>query len=179
MPMNAKTEHVIELPDKVTAAYKDYTFTIKGPKGELTRHFRHPKIQIEVGKADIKVISVLPKKKDYALTGTWAAHIRNMTKGVTEGFEYTMKMVYSHFPMKTAVKGDKFVVENFIGERHPRVANILENVKVNVSGDQVVVTGIDLEKVAQTAANIEKATEIRNYDPRIFQDGIYLVDRRK
>jgi len=41
----------------------------------------------------------------------------------------------------------------------------------------VTVSGSDLERVSQTAANIEKATVIRNFDPRVFQDGIYIISK--
>ena len=179
MPVSVKTEKEIEIPDKVTVSLKDKVLEVKGPQGTLERTFAHPKIRLEADKKTVKVIADFPKKKTYALTGTWEAHIANMMKGVTEGFEYKMKIVYSHFPIKTAVKEGELVIENFLGERHPRRAAIYPDVKVNVSGDSVTVTGINLEHVGQTAANIEKATEIRNYDPRIFQDGIYLVERRK
>jgi large subunit ribosomal protein L6 len=179
MPVNVKTEKRIALPKGVQASLKEKTLEVKGPKGTLSRTFAHPKIRVEVGKEDIAVISDLPKKKEYALTGTWAAHVNNMVKGVVDGFEYKMKIVYSHFPIKTSVKESKLMIENFLGERHPREAVILPDVDVNVSGDAVTITGIDIEHVGQTAANIEKATYIKNYDPRIFQDGIYIVEKRK
>ena len=66
---------------------------------------------------------------------------------------------------------------NFLGERFPRTARIMPNVKVQAKGDQVLVSGIDKELVGQTAVNIELATKIRGYDPRVFQDGIYIVRR--
>ncbi|HOV66806.1 MAG TPA: 50S ribosomal protein L6, partial [Methanoregulaceae archaeon] len=43
--------------------------------------------------------------------------------------------------------------------------------------DAVTLSGIDKEKVGNSAANIEHATRIRNRDPRVFQDGIYIVER--
>ena len=49
--------------------------------------------------------------------------------------------------------------------------------KVEIKGDEVVVSGIDKEAVGQTAANIEQTTRIRGYDPKVFQDGIYPVDK--
>jgi large subunit ribosomal protein L6 len=119
--------------------------------------------------------SVASHRKERALMGTFKAHINNMIKGVTEGFEYKMKTVYSHFPIKTNVEGDFFIIHNFLGERSPRKAKILDQVKVEVNGDNVTVTGIDKEKVGQTVANIERATKVTRRDIRVFQDGVYLI----
>ena len=109
--------------------------------------------------------------------GTFRSHITNMIIGVTAGFEYKMKIVYSHFPVKTSVKGDKFVIENFLGEKYPRSASILGDTKISTKGDEVVLTGSDKEHVGQTAANIEQITRIKGYDPRVFQDGIYITQK--
>jgi large subunit ribosomal protein L6 len=49
-------------------------------------------------------------------------------------------------------------------------------VSANVDGDFVTLSGHDVELVGQSAANIERTTRIRDYDPRVFQDGIYLVE---
>ena len=49
--------------------------------------------------------------------------------------------------------------------------------KVKVSGDDVIVQGINIEEVSQTAANIEQATKIKNRDPRRFLDGIYVYEK--
>ena len=49
---------------------------------------------------------------------------------------------------------------------------------MEVKGDTVIVTGIDKELVGQTMANIEQATKVRGFDIRVFQDGIYLVEKR-
>ena len=119
-----------------------------------------------------------PHRKEKALIGTFSAHIKNMIKGVTEGFEYKMKTVYSHFPIKISVEENEFIIQNFLGERSPRRAKILENVKVETIGDNVTVSGIDKEKVGQTAANIERAARVKNRDIRVFQDGVYLISKR-
>ena len=100
-----------------------------------------------------------------------------MIKGVTEGYECKMKTVFSHFPIKTSVEGNQLIIQNFLGERFSRKADILENVKIDIKGENLTVTGIDKEKVGQTAANIERATKVKNRDIRVFQDGIYIVKR--
>jgi large subunit ribosomal protein L6 len=101
-----------------------------------------------------------------------------MVKGVTDGFTYTLKALYSHFPMTLAVKGNEFVVNNYFGERVPRSAAIINGVNVKVQNKiEVVVSGIDKEAVGQTAANIERSTTIKKRDRRVFQDGIYLIEK--
>jgi large subunit ribosomal protein L6 len=100
-----------------------------------------------------------------------------MLVGVTKGFRYELKVVYSHFPIKTLVKADKFIIENFLGEHSARKALILPGTNVEIKADRIILTGIDLEKVAQTAANIELATKIKDRDRRVFQDGIYITKK--
>jgi large subunit ribosomal protein L6 len=101
-----------------------------------------------------------------------------MMQGVQEPYEYKLMVRYSHFPIKIKVQGDRVIIENFLGERTPRKARILgAATKVKASGEEVVVTGPDLEAVSQTAANMEQACVIRNFDPRVFQDGIYIVQK--
>ncbi|MFB0522514.1 MAG: 50S ribosomal protein L6, partial [Candidatus Bathyarchaeia archaeon] len=51
--------------------------------------------------------------------------------------------------------------------------------KVAVKGEDVIVQGIDVEKVSQTAANIQRATKVKNKDPRVFLDGIYVYERHE
>ena len=73
---------------------------------------------------------------------------------------------------------DELIINNFLGERKPRSARILPGAKVEIGKDEVSITGIDKEQVGQTMANIEQATKVRGFDIRIFQDGIYLVEKR-
>jgi large subunit ribosomal protein L6 len=167
----------VESPKGVTVTMKGQTVQIKGPKGALEREFVHPRVRIALDSGVMVVSASRPGRSEMGLVGTWEAHLKNMIKGVTKGFEYKMKIIYSHFPIKTSVKGTDLVIENFLGERYPRKAHVVEGVTVKISGDSLTLSGIDKESVGQTAANIEKATVVKNYDPRVFQDGIYLIDR--
>ena len=121
------------------------------------------------------------RTKEKALAGTWAAHLRNMVKGVDEGFTYKLKAVYSHFPMTISVNGNEMLITNLFGEKVPRRAKLPwspAQVEVEVKGKtEVFVRGADIEKVGQTAANIERACRIRRRDRRVFQDGIYIVEK--
>jgi hypothetical protein len=53
------------------------------------------------------------------------------------------------------------MIENFMGERSKRVANIVGNVKVTVQGDELTLEGMDKEELGQTAANIHFATHVK------------------
>ncbi|BAZ98095.1 MULTISPECIES: 50S ribosomal protein L6 [Methanothermobacter] len=176
MVLAALIREEIPIPDGVDVTI-DGGVTVKGPKGELSRKFNHSEISMAVEDDKVVLEVKFPKKKDKAMIGTVRAHISNMITGVTEGFRYRMKIVYAHFPMSVKVAGDKVVIENFLGERHPRTARIVGDTKVQVKGDEVEITGINKEHVGQTMANIEQATKIKGRDPRVFQDGIYLVSK--
>ena len=180
MPVAAETRIKVKTPQGVDVEYnKNKILTIKGPKGSISRNFNHPRVKMEIQDENIISYCPLPRKKEKALAGTWAAHARNMIVGVTKGFEYRMKIVYAHFPVK--VKFDKknsfLTISNFLGEKSERKARIMDGVNVKVDGDQVIISGTNLESVGQSAANIERSTKIKRFDPRVFQDGIYITHK--
>lgn len=167
----------IKLPEGVTAKIENNVLKIKGEKGELSREFSHPKIEITISDNNVVIHGKNIRRKEKARIGTSAAHIRNMIKGVTKGFEYKMKTVFSHFPIKTSVEGKEFIIQNFLGERSARKAKILEGVTVDAKGENITVTGVSKENVGQTVANIERATKVKNRDIRVFQDGVYKLGK--
>ena len=179
MTLTGLIEERVTVPKGVTVTVQGHVVEVKGPKGKLSRDFSNPKTKVRLEDDEIVVSCEFPRVKDKAMVGTFASHLTNMIEGVTVGFEYHMKIVYSHFPMKTSIKGDKFLIENFLGERSARQARILGDTKIQVKGNDVVLTGNDVEAVGQTAANIEGATKIWGYDPRVFQDGIYITEKAK
>ena len=177
MPITGLKEERVKIPDGVQVKLQDDQVVVSGKGVTLQRRLADPRVSLVVEGGEVKVRSEFPKRRDGALVGTFAAHLRNMILGVTQGFTYEMKIVYSHFPVKATVKGTEFLIENFLGEKFPRKARILGATKVEVKGDQVVLVGPDIEAVSQTAANIEQATRIKGFDPRVFQDGIYITKK--
>ncbi len=169
----------VEIPDGVEGMLDGRLVTIKGEKGELTRDFSHAPIKIQLDGKTVTVQASWPRKKEAALVGTIRSHIQNMIKGVTTGFTYKLKIVFSHFPITAKIVGKTLIIENFIGERNPRKAKIMGDSKVIIKGDDIIVQGINLEDVSQTAANIQNATKIRNKDPRVFLDGIYVYEQHE
>ncbi|KAF5086752.1 50S ribosomal protein L6 [Methanobacterium aggregans] len=166
----------IPIPEGIDVTV-DGAVTVKGSKGQLSRNFNNRNIKITVEDGNVVVEARFPKKKDKAMLGTIRSHINNMIVGLTDGFTYNMKIVYAHFPMAVKAAGDKVTIENFLGERHPRTAKIVGDAKVQIKGEEVTVSGINKEDVGQTMANLEQATKIKGRDPRVFQDGIYLISK--
>ena len=177
MPVDAWIREEVEIPEGVEVTIEGNTVKVKGPKGELERELKYPGVKIFTEDGKVVVYKEFPRKKDIAIARTFKAHIANMIKGVTEGFTYKLKVVYSHFPVTVKVQGDEVIIENFLGEKNPRRAKILPGVTVKVRGQEITVESIDKEKAGQTAANIEQATRITKWDRRVFQDGIYIVEK--
>ena len=177
MTIAGQIESTIAIPGAVSVSYDAGIMKVKGPKGELSRNFAHPGIDIAVGEGEVSVSCEYPRIKDKAMVGTYVAHINNMIKGVTVGFTYHLKIVFSHFPMKVTVKGDRVEINNYMGGHAPRYANIMKGCTVKVNGADVTVEGIDIEACGQTAANLERATSRLGFDKRTFQDGIYIVQK--
>jgi len=174
-------EDHIAIPDGVTVNMDGNVLKVKGPKGELCRTFSHPRVVVAINGEKVTVSCEYPRIKEKAMVGTFRAHIRNMFRGVTEGYAYELKIVQSHFPMKVTVndKEKRVEVGNYMGGHAIRFANIVGNAKVKVTGTDITVTGIDIEEVGQTAANMEKCTQRRGFDKRVFEDGIYIVKKSR
>ena len=170
---------IIQVPDGVEVTIEGRKVTVKGAKGTLTRDFYHVPISIEGNGKTVRVWAEWPRKKEASLVGTIYSHIQNMITGVEKGFSYKLKIVFSHFPISVKVQGKTVVIENFTGERQARRVKIIGDVKVKVQSEDVVVEGLNLEDVSQTAANIEQATKVKKKDPRVFLDGIYVYERNE
>jgi len=174
-----ETLKTVEIPENVNITMDGRIVTVRGEKGELARDFSHTPISINLEEKTIKAQANWPRKREAALVGTVCSHIQNMITGVTKGFTYKLKIVFSHFPISVKVKESTLVIENFTGERSPRIAKIMGDTKVVVKGEDIVIHGINIEDVSQTAANIEKATKVERKDHRVFLDGIYIYERRE
>ena len=165
------------IPDGVKAQLEGMQLKVTGPKGQLSRNMRFPQVTVTCENNEVTISTESKRKEITSMVGTLEAHTKNMCRGVSEGFEYRMKVVYSHFPIQLKVQGTKLEIANFLGEKKARSARIEIGVTAKVANDEVVLTGIDRELVGNSAANIEHACHIRNRDPRVFQDGIYMVQR--
>jgi large subunit ribosomal protein L6 len=153
--------------------------SIKGKLGEAKKNFDKVNVNISVAGDKVVISPFSAKKKDNVIINTVTSILNNMVTGVTKGYTYKVKVVYAHFPITVRTKGKQVLVENFMGERSPRVSEILGDCKVTVEGDDVIVKGVSLEDVGQTAANIEQATKIKRKDQRVFLDGLYIYHKEE
>jgi large subunit ribosomal protein L6 len=169
----------VEVPSDVTISIKNKVVTVNGPNGTLKRDFRFARaISLEQQGNEIAVLTYHPRKKDKSLLSTIRTHIENMIKGAQDNFIYKMKIVYAHFPMTVKVEGDTVFIENFLGERAARKAKVRgKKTKITVDGEDVIIESPFIEDAGQTAANIQRVTKIKNKDPRVFQDGVYLYQK--
>ncbi|MCI4331858.1 MAG: 50S ribosomal protein L6 [Thermoplasmata archaeon] len=169
----------VPVPKGATLRAKDGRITAEGPLGSVHRPFPTDVLDLKVVGSEATLTLKIPpnRKTAKSLLHTWERHLANLGGGVTKGFQAKMKVVAAHFPMKVAVKDSSLVIENFLGEKYPRTAHLLPGVTASVEGEFVVLSGHDIEIVGQSAANIERTTKIRDYDPRVFQDGIYIIER--
>jgi large subunit ribosomal protein L6 len=169
-------QRTITIPEQVSVQVEGRSVKVKGPMGSLSEDLSHLPVSLSVNQGQVRLETIWPRKREIGMLGTAAAHVRNMIKGVTQGYRYDLRSVYAHFPVTVKVddKAKALKIENFTGEKTPRWAKILEGVKVTVKGEDISVEGIDLRSVSQTAANIQDSTKIKDKDMRVFLDGIYI-----
>jgi large subunit ribosomal protein L6 len=148
-----EVSRTIQIPDDVEVSIDGRKVTVKGAKGALSRDFSYAPISIERQDKTIRIWAEWPRKKESSLVGTIHSHIQNMITGVRKGFTYKLKIVFSHFPVSVKTKEKSMVIENFTGERNPRKAKTIGNVQIKVQSEDILVQGLNLEEVAQTAAN--------------------------
>lgn len=168
----------IEIPNDIQSEISENSIILKKDGKEIIRNFVS---LINIKKDGNKIIlsSTTKRKIEKKLFFTYIAHIKNMIKGLTEGFEYKLRISNVHFPIKASFNKDKneFVIKNFLGERKDRIINIIKDVDIKINGEDVIVSSYDIEKAGIVAASIEKGSKVKNFDRRVYQDGIFIIEK--
>ncbi|MEZ0360336.1 MAG: 50S ribosomal protein L6 [Hydrogenobacter sp.] len=139
----------IEIPKNVKVNISDGIITVEGPKGKLSMSI-HPDMKVYTDGNSIKVERSSDDPFHRAMHGTTAALIRNMVKGVTEGFTVGLEVVGLGY--RASLKGGN--LELSLGLSHPVVFPIPPDVKIEVKENKIYVSGIDKQRVGQVAAQI-------------------------
>jgi len=174
----------VTVPDGVTVTVKTRQVVVKGPRGELKNDLSHLPVDLQIKDAGKKVIVErwFTSGKQAASIRTACTHINNMIIGVTKGFQYKMRFVYSHFPINVAItnKDARVEIRNFLGEKVVRVVDALGGVTVSRSSDvkdEIVLVGNDIQNVSRTCALIQQICAVKRKDIRKFLDGIYVSEK--
>ena len=169
----------VKIPENVKVSLKTHMLNVEGPLGKTYKNFRKIPVDIEINDNMVLLKAQGTRNSSYAIMNTARSIIRNLLEGVVDGYTIKMKVVFSHFPINVKIDGKRVLIENFQGERAPRVTKIWGETKVVPKGDDVIITGHVLTDVSQTAAEIENGSRVKNKDHRVFLDGIYKFEKKK
>ncbi|HDP73561.1 MAG TPA: 50S ribosomal protein L6 [Candidatus Woesearchaeota archaeon] len=167
----------IEIPEGIQLFIEGKVLRVKGPLGEVSKAFIYPRVKIESNGKTVVLSAKNATKREKRMMLTYTAHIKNLFKGVKEAFVYRLKVCHSHFPVSVSVQKGEISVKNLFGENVPRKLALPSDVEVKLNGDIIEVKGTDIEKVGNCATSLEQLTRISNRDRRIFQDGIYIIEK--
>lgn len=142
----------IIVPAGVSVVLNGESIIVKGPKGELTRKL-NPLVKL---KAENNVITADVENKDdkffRSMWGTWAAHVKNMVAGVTEGFKKEMEI--NGVGYKVALQDADLRLE--VGYSHPVIFKVPKGIKAEVEKNIIRLSGIDKELLGNTAAGLRQ-----------------------
>lgn len=147
----------VTIPSGVTVTFENGLLTVKGPKATLSREVKK---DVDI-KIDGNTITLIPGKTDSAaaLWGTYASHLRNMLKGVTEG--YTRILEIEGVGYRAEVKGSEIVLS--MGFSHPVPLTIPAGITAEVQKNIITLSGADKDALGQFAANVRKVKEPEPY----------------
>ena len=148
--MSRIASNPVEIPAGVEVTLSDQTIKVKGPKGELSQA-ANPLVEINKEDAVLKFSPSNSEKAANAMAGTMRALVSNMVTGVSQGFEKKLTLIGVGY--RAQVQGK--VVNLSLGFSHPVAHAVPDGINVEApSQTELVVTGIDKQKVGQVAADI-------------------------
>lgn len=137
----------LEILSDVKFNIKDNNISIEGPKGKL-EFVKSDDIMIELKE---NIVKVSTKSELTAMSGTTRSLLSNMLTGVSKGWEKKLTLVGVGY----RAKADKTKLELVVGYSHPVNFEIPDGITIETpSQTEIVVTGIDKQKVGQVAADI-------------------------
>jgi len=167
----------IKIPEGVTVNVEDSKLTAKGPEGEMFREFKLSKVKMELKDDKINLSQKSVTKNEKKIMNTVAAHIENIVNGVKKKFEYHLKICYGHFPFTIRQDGNRVFIKNFLGEKVERIVELPKGIDIEIKKEFITIKSVNKELAGQASANFEAATRVRGRDRRIFQDGIYIIEK--
>ena len=167
----------ISIPEGIEVEINANLIKVTGPEGENSREMNVTGLIFEKKDNEIIIGNKKATKKEKKMINTIKAHINNLIQGVQKKFEYKLKICYNHFTFSVEIKEKEGIIKNFLGEKIPRRLKIPEGVNVKVEKDIITISSQNKELAGQTAANFENATRIKSRDRRVFQDGLFIIEK--
>ena len=164
----------ILVPEKTETVFNNGVLSVKGPKGTLERNFR-PEVTIKIEGKDISLSPTKENKQTKALWGTYASHIKNMVKGVNEGFE--KKLILEGVGYKSQVSGNKLVLA--LGFSHPVEVLIPVGLEVKAEKNLLTFSGVDKELVGSFSAKIRSLKKPEPYKGKGFRYHDEIIRRKQ
>jgi len=183
MPRKILATEFVDVVDGCTVTVAQRVVTVKGPRGELTRAFKHLDLEVKmVGEKKMRVDAWFANRKQLAILRTICTHVKNMMTGVTLGYLYKMRFVYAHFPINGILQNNdtEIQIRNFLGEKVIRTVKAYPGVKIGLSKstkDELTLEGNDIAMVSLTCARIQQSVLVKGKDIRKFLDGIYVSEK--
>ena len=148
---------VLPLPKGVTLSQKPGSISVKGPKGELSKPLPDG-ISIKAEADKLQVLRADDSRQNRAKHGLVRAHLANMVKGVTEGWNRELEI--NGVGYRAEVAGD--TINMALGYSHPIAFKLPKGVTAKVDKNRVTLSSADRDLVGQTAA---KVRELRPPEP--------------
>lgn len=168
-------KQTVIVPSGTEVKLSGVTFSVKGPKGTLSRDFPG-NIAININGNEI---TFTPGKTGdrtlNALWGTYASHVKNMVTGVNEG--YTKKLILEGVGFKSDVAGTTLNLS--LGFSHPVKVAIPEGLTVTADKNIITVTGIDKELVGQFTSSIRAMKKPEPYKGKGFRYSDEVIRRKQ
>lgn len=175
-------ERVVAIPDQCKVTLEGKVFTFSGPLGTQKYDATKQLFTFELEPKLIRIRSWHGNKHKHDMLGTISAHLKNNAKGVVVGFKYVLRVAYKHFSINVSIvdNGKTVIVKNFLGTKDVLTFPVRGESKAMIgeTKDIVIIQGINLDDVSQTAAHISNVCAKRKKnDERIFLDGIFVSER--
>jgi len=148
--MSRVANNPVQIPSGVEVTLNGQLVKVKGAKGELN-HEIHKLVEVNQEESSLTFAARNTEQSSNALAGTTRALLNNMVKGVSQGFEKKLTLVGVGY--RAQAQGKKLNLS--LGFSHPVEYQVPEGISIETpSQTEIIVTGIDKQKVGQVAANI-------------------------
>lgn len=163
----------VSIPAGVEITLANGVLTVKGAKATLSRPVKNDvNFNIEGNTVTLTPGDTSAAK---ALWGTYAAHLRNMITGVSEGFTRILEIEGVGY--RAEVKGNEIVLN--VGFSHPVNIKIPEGISAEVVKNEIKLTGFDKDALGQFAANVRKIKKPEPYKGKgIRYQGEYIIRKQ-